>query len=169
MKIINKYTKEVLATIKGDENLSLKEAIKKVGYYIRRDALWEPDVMFDEITLCYSDELQLVSDNYDASPVLPWDADGYEKSAKISNVKKAVADYNRANGHGPYSSFYGTLMFDRATGEVWADEFTNITSYIIYNDDDIINLGNIIHNHGYKITQKSVQYYATKYLKTCDQ
>lgn len=165
MQIINKYSKDVLATIKSDENLSLKEAIKKVGYYIRRDALWEPDVMIDETTLCYSDDLQLVGDNYDARPVLPWKINGYVKSGKISNVCKAVDDYNRSNGHGPQSSFYGTLMFDRATGEVWADEFVNKTSYRIYNDDDIINLGYIINRHGFKVTDNSVEYYATKYLK----
>lgn len=69
----------------------------------------------------------------------------------------------------PIFFIYGALMFDRSTGEVWTDEFTNKASYRIFNDDDIIDLGHVISNHRYKITKKSVEYYATKYLKTCDQ
>lgn len=45
---------------------------------------------------------------------------------KITGLKKAVGEYQRANKEGYYSPKYGYLMFDKATGELWTDEFYSL-------------------------------------------
>ena len=58
---------------------------------------------------------------------------------KITNVKKAVGEYNRINqGH----ANYGYLMLDRESGKVWVDEFCDWSrsSYVQYDCPAVINL-----------------------------
>lgn len=65
---------------------------------------------------------------------------------KITGIKKAVGTFNRANVDGYYSNFYGYLMLDRSTGEVWTDTFYSLgrNEWEKYHDPAIINLGEII-------------------------
>lgn len=170
MKIINKFTGDTLAKVTDRQDISLKEAINEVGEFIQCKVPWNPDVVILQSFSCYSEDLQVVDDNWNEKPVLPWNAFSHEEDSKIiSNVKKAVEDYRSANGHGPYSSNRGVLMLDRASGKVWTDEFIDTRSYIIYDDEDIIELGSVIHLHGFAITEKSVTYYAAKYMKKGNQ
>lgn len=61
---------------------------------------------------------------------------------KITGIKKAVGEYQRANAGGYYSPHYGNLMLDRGTGEVWTDTFCSIghNEYKVYHDPMIIDL-----------------------------
>lgn len=166
MKIINKFTGKTIEYV-GDAN-SLKEAVNKVGFFLNVENPREPDVLIQMERVYYSEDLQLVADDWNEEVAAPWDiASDAEKDSfeKINNVKKAVHDYDRANGHGKNSTAYGNLMFDMALGDVWTDEYADGNSYTSYSDKDIINLGNVIRNHGFKITENSVKYYANKYLK----
>ena len=81
---------------------------------------------------------------------------------KITGIKKAVGDYNRANKGGYYSPRYGRLMLNRETGEIWTDEFYSIGhgDRKQYSNPAIINLGNIIANNCEEITMKTVKTFA---------
>ena len=60
---------------------------------------------------------------------------------KLRGLKKAVGDYQRANSYGYYSPWYGVLMLDRSTGELWTDEFYSLghNEWKVYYDGDIID------------------------------
>lgn len=70
---------------------------------------------------------------------------------KITGIKKAVGEYRRCNEGGYYSPRYGRMMLDRATGEVWVDEFYSIghNSWKEYHDESIINIVNWAYDNGY--------------------
>ena len=81
---------------------------------------------------------------------------------KITGIKKAVGDYNRANKGGCYSPRYGRIMLDRATGEVWSDEFYCLGhgDFIAYHSESIVNLGNVIGNDNNAVNMATVRRYA---------
>ena len=85
---------------------------------------------------------------------------------KLKNLKKAVAEYKRLNAGGPYDPFYGYLMLDTETGEMWTDEFYSLghNSWKQYEKDSIINLGEtILYEDPYAdITVKTVQEYVDR-------
>lgn len=85
---------------------------------------------------------------------------------KITGLKKAVGEYNRANAGGFYSSRYGYLMLDRSTGEVWTDEFCDYGhgTYKNYHSSDIINLSREILGHGITVSMKSVRQFAEQLM-----
>lgn len=81
---------------------------------------------------------------------------------KITGIKKAVGDYNRANKGGYYSPRYGRLMLDRVTGEVWTDEFYSLGhgDFNVYRSESIVNLGNVIGNDNNAVNMATVRRYA---------
>lgn len=82
--------------------------------------------------------------------------------AKITGIKKAVGEYQRANAGGHFSASYGVLMLDRGTGEVWCDYFHSVghNEWKVYHDEAIINLGREIEADGEPVTMKTVKEYA---------
>lgn len=80
--------------------------------------------------------------------------------ARIINIKKAIGDYQKANIGEFYSPYYGYLMLDKSTGELWTDEFYSFghNSWIEYHSKDIINLGKMMQENGIEnITMKTVR------------
>ena len=72
---------------------------------------------------------------------------------KIIGLKRAVGEYRRANRNGHLSPEYGYLMFDRSTGELWTDFFSDFGhgSFEEYYDPNIILLKvNILQTNGKK-------------------
>lgn len=78
---------------------------------------------------------------------------------KIKGLKKAVGDYKRANKEGYYSPRYGYLMFDKADGEIWTDEFYALAHNMCkeYHSNTIINLGWMMSEQGLNINMKTVK------------
>lgn len=78
---------------------------------------------------------------------------------KITGLKKAVGEYQRANKEGYYSPKYGYLMFDKATGELWTDEFYSLghNEWKQYQSNSIINLGRIMTENNIEINMKNVK------------
>lgn len=78
---------------------------------------------------------------------------------KITGLKKAVGEYQRANKGGCYSPKYGCLMFDKATGELWTDEFYSLghNEWEQYQSNSIINLGRIMEKNNIEINMKNVK------------
>jgi hypothetical protein len=89
---------------------------------------------------------------------------GERKMTKITGIKKAVGEYQRANAGGYYSARYGVMMLDRSTGEVWCDEFFSLghNSWKVYHDAAIINLGREIVENGEPVNMKTVKEYADR-------
>ena len=83
---------------------------------------------------------------------------------KINGLKKAVGTYKRVNGGGHYSPHYGNLMYDKATGKLWCDEYYDFGrgSYTAYGSDDIINIGAKMDDAGIAINMQNVK----KYIET---
>lgn len=83
---------------------------------------------------------------------------------KITGIKKAVGEYNRANAGGYYSASYGNLMLDRSTGEVWCDYFYSLghNEWKQYHDPAIIDLGREITEQGDTVSMKTVRAYAER-------
>ncbi len=88
---------------------------------------------------------------------------------KIKGIKKAIDDYKRANSGGTYSPFYGRLMFDKSSGEIWCDEFCNIghNEYKQYKSPDIINIGAEICAISEIPTMQTVKAFCSKYYNYC--
>ena len=84
----------------------------------------------------------------------------------IKGLKKAVGDYNRANAGGKYDPFYGLLMFNKETGEIWTDEFCSggHDSYRNYADENIVNLGRMMKEVEMPVSMANVK----KFLETVD-
>lgn len=78
---------------------------------------------------------------------------------KITGLKKAVGEYQRANAGGYYSPRYGYLMFDLEDGKLWTDEFYSLghNSWKQYHSPTIINLGGRMAEHGLDVTMKNVR------------
>lgn len=78
---------------------------------------------------------------------------------KISGIKKAVGDFQRANAGGYYSPRYGTLMLDRGTGEVWTDEFYDLghNSWKEYKDRNIMDLSGYMGQRGIPVNMANVR------------
>lgn len=78
---------------------------------------------------------------------------------KITGLKKAVGEYQRANKEGCYSPKYGYLMFDKTTGELWTDEFYSLghNEWKQYQSNSIINLGRIMTENNIEINMKNVK------------
>lgn len=78
---------------------------------------------------------------------------------KITGLKKAVGEYQRANKEDCYSPKYGYLMFDKATGELWTDEFYSLghNEWKQYQSNSIINLGKIMTENNIEINMKNVK------------
>ena len=91
---------------------------------------------------------------------------------KITGIKKSVGRYNKLNHGGIYSGHYGSLILNRATGELWVDEFFDIghNTYRDYDDQAIIDLvrwadqeyGDPFDNEVVKVTMKNVKEWAGK-------
>lgn len=86
---------------------------------------------------------------------------------KVTGVKKAVGDYNRANAGGCYDARYGKLMLDCNTGKLWTDEFYDLghNSWIVYHDNAVINLVSFIYERvqdDFKVNMSTVKKYAEK-------
>ena len=83
---------------------------------------------------------------------------------KLSGLKKAVGDYQRANAGGAYSMFYGFLMLNKATGELWTDEFCDLGhgTYMQYHSPDIINLSRKMAEQGLAVNMANVRALATQ-------
>jgi hypothetical protein len=64
------------------------------------------------------------------------------KDIKITGVKRAVGRYREYNGDGYLSPWYGVMMLDRSTGEVWTDSFYSLghNEWKEYHDPAIITL-----------------------------
>lgn len=94
---------------------------------------------------------------------------------KITGIKKAVGDYQRANAGGAYSPRYGVMMLDRTTGKVWTDEFYSIghNSWKDYHDQAIVDVASVGHyltqawrtGEGVVLSMKNVKAWATKACK----
>jgi hypothetical protein len=78
---------------------------------------------------------------------------------KIKGLKKAIGDYKRANAEGYYSPRYGRLMYDKADGEIWTDEFYSLghNEWKEYHSDTIINLGSIMEEREIEINMQNVK------------
>lgn len=90
-----------------------------------------------------------------------WGSNVKEKvvNMKITGLKKAVGEYQRANKEGYYSPKYGYLMFDKTTGELWTDEFYSLghNEWKQYQSNSIINLGRIMTENNIEINMKNVK------------
>ena len=78
---------------------------------------------------------------------------------KISGLKKAVGEYQRANAGGYYSPRYGNLMFDPSDGTVWTDEFYSLghNSWKEYHDRNITCISKTLNRMGVPVTMKNVR------------
>ena len=78
---------------------------------------------------------------------------------KIKGLKKAIGTYNRINAGGCCSPWYGYLMFNKSTGELWTDEFYSIghNMWNEYHSADIINLGKEMTFRGIEIAMQNVK------------
>jgi hypothetical protein len=85
---------------------------------------------------------------------------------KIKGLKKAVGDYKRANAEGYYSPRYGVLMYDKADGEIWTDEFYSLgnNERKEYHSDTIINLGSMMKERKIEINMQNVKEFIEKYI-----
>ena len=85
---------------------------------------------------------------------------------KIHGLKSAVGDYRRANHGGWMSPWYGNLMFDKVSGELWTDEFYNLggNEWKIYHDSNVINLGALMGSYGIKVTMKNVKMFVLEHF-----
>ena len=83
---------------------------------------------------------------------------------KITNIKKSVGEYKRANAGGVYSPRYANIMLNRENGRVWIDEYYSIGhgSYTVYADPAIINLGAVITDNGALVNMVTIRAYAEK-------
>ena len=83
---------------------------------------------------------------------------------KIHNLKKAIGDYKRFNEGGAYSPRYGFLMYEKSSGHLWTDEFCDLghNSYIVYDDDDVVNLGLLMKEKGIEINMKNTKSFIEK-------
>lgn len=87
------------------------------------------------------------------------------KTIKITGLKKSVGDYQSLNAGGHYSPWYGKLMLDRDTGELWTDSFYNIghNQWKEYHDKSIIDIVKWANFNGFdtqKVTMKCVKGWA---------
>jgi hypothetical protein len=57
---------------------------------------------------------------------------------KLIGLKKAIGSYNRINKGGRYSRFYGNMMLDCSTGELWVDKFNSIghNAFKVYHNNE---------------------------------
>lgn len=80
---------------------------------------------------------------------------------KIIGLKRAVGEYRRANRNGHLSPEYGYLMFDRSTGELWTDFFSDFGhgSFEEYYDSNIVRIDADMKGLGYNVTMKDVRNY----------
>ena len=83
---------------------------------------------------------------------------------KIHNLKKAIGDYKRFNEGGAYNPRYGFLMYEKSSGRLWTDEFYNLghNAYIIYDDDDVINLGLLMKEKDIEVNMKNTKEFIEK-------
>ena len=83
---------------------------------------------------------------------------------KIHNLKKAIGDYKRFNEGGAYSPRYGLLMYEKSSGHLWTDEFCDLghNAYIVYDYDDIVNLGLLMKEKGIEINMKNPKAFIEK-------
>ena len=83
---------------------------------------------------------------------------------KIHNLKKAIGDYKRFNEGGTYSLRYGFLMYEKSSGHLWTDEFCDLghNSYIVYDDDDVVNLGLLMKEKGIESNMKNTKAFIEK-------
>ena len=83
---------------------------------------------------------------------------------KIHNLKKAIGDYKRFNEGGAYNPRYGFLMYEKSSGHLWTDEFCDLghNAYIVYDDDDVVNLGLLMKEKGIEINMKNTKAFIEK-------
>ena len=76
---------------------------------------------------------------------------------KIKGLKKAIGDYKFYNNGGRYSAIYGHLMFNKETWKLWVDPFCDASHHTrcVYDDDMIINLGEIMRRNGIDINMEN--------------
>ena len=88
---------------------------------------------------------------------------------KIKGLKKAVGEYQWANSQGTYSPWYGCLMFDKNTGELWTDTFYSLghNEWKEYHDSDVVNLGSMMAEEApyeYVVSMKAVKEFIFKHF-----
>lgn len=85
---------------------------------------------------------------------------------KVKGIKKAVGDYNRANKGGVYSPRYGYIMLDRASGDVWTDEFYSLGhgDWKQYHSPHIVNLSGYMAERGISVNMANVREVAERLL-----
>ena len=78
---------------------------------------------------------------------------------KINGLKKAVGDYQSLNREGGFSPWYGELMYDTETGEIWTDEFYSIghNTWREYHSKTIVNLGEMMGEKDIAVNMKNVK------------
>ena len=83
---------------------------------------------------------------------------------KMHNLKKAIGDYKWFNAGGAYDSRYGFLMYEKSSCHLWTDEFYDLghNSYIVYDDDDIVNLGLLMKEKGIEVNMKNTKEFIEK-------
>lgn len=83
---------------------------------------------------------------------------------KITGLKKAVGDYQRANAEGYYTPRYGYLMFDKSDGELWTDEFYSLghNEWKEYHSNTIVNLGRMMAEQEIEVNMKNVREFIEK-------
>lgn len=88
------------------------------------------------------------------------------ENKKITGLKKAVGDYQKANAEGHYSPRYGYLMYDKENGNLWTDEFYSLghNEWKDYHSDTIINLGLMMAEREIEINMKNVRDFIEKVL-----
>lgn len=87
--------------------------------------------------------------------------------SEIKGLHEAIERYNEVNSGGGYDPWYGRLMYDKSTGEVWTDEFYDLghNQFKKYYNDDIINLGFLITDDGLDITEVNVKKYIREIMQ----
>ena len=78
---------------------------------------------------------------------------------KIKGLKKAVGTYQQANSGGRFSSYYGEMMLDTETGEIWTDEFCSLghNEWKEYHNPAIVNLSRQMREYDIEVTMKNVR------------
>lgn len=77
---------------------------------------------------------------------------------KIKGIKKALREYKQLNKGGIFSPWYGELMYDKETHEIWTDTFYDVghNSFKVYHDSDIIHLSKMMLRQDIPVTELNV-------------
>ena len=95
--------------------------------------------------------------------------DDMKRRIELKGLKRVVSDYRRINSEGPYSSHYGHLMFDKAGGKIWVDEFFSVghSSWKDYDSKKVVNIGRMMTEQNLEINVNNVKAFIQEEFGLC--